>query len=261
MADQAKTDATAGGAASGAAGSQKKIAGKYDSAEHGIESIDKAMTENFHAMQEEQAAMRQLLERALTPIGDRGSGGADQGYDRGKATDSEGDSVNPAEFLSDPGKILSARERRIQQQTRQETASLAANLVANATTVLRFQMKNPDLDEHEGIVAMFMKETDPRQPLDKRLKDSATRTRAYLKNLRKGNKDDGDGEGGEGNAGRKVSDAEFVEGAARQTGRKVEPAGGGEKEPTSDEELATEVSERKARRAANFGVGVRTKKE
>lgn len=261
MAGNDSNAATASGSAAAGNEGSKKLAGKYENADAGVEALDRGMTEGFHSIKEELAAMRELF----TQVGSRGNADySDQGYNRGNANNGGEDAdsdLNAADLLANPGKVLSAREKRMILQSRRESAALAANLVANATTVVRFQMKNPDLDEHEELVTMMMSRTDPREPLAKRLNQAGKLTRDYLKKL---GKDAGGDEGNRG-AGRQADADEEVESPNKDArGQEASRRAAGDKKDetqTSDEELAAELAERKARRSRNFGVGVSTKKE
>ena len=84
MAEAGKPPVTSGASDAGGAsgGAQRKIAGKFNSMEEAIESIASSSEKNYHEVREEVSAVRQLLERAMTPIGSDGGDSRDQGYRR-----------------------------------------------------------------------------------------------------------------------------------------------------------------------------------
>ena len=247
--DKEETATTSASGAAGSGEAKKKIAGKYDSAEHGIESLDKGFTEGFHAMKEELGAVRQMLERALTSdagtteVGTRGR--EDQGYTRGKSGDD--DEFDQVGFLSAPGKVLKEREGKQEARIVKALETRVANMITNASIVSRFQAKNSDLDEHEELVTMFMSKTDPRKELGSQLNEAAKLTRAYLKKMK------GDSGSAEGDDGRTTSNEEFEEGP---TGRRAEgetsTERGKDKVQTKDEVLAENIKEHKAFKSSRF---------
>lgn len=241
----AGTSSDSGAAGSGSDSQRRKIGGKFDSVEAAVESLVTSGDKNYHEVREEIGAIKQLLERAMTPIGAQGNQD-DQGYSRGRqADDSDEDSIDPTEFLATPAKVLKRREAKIIKAMEEKQAQRTAALVANAATVLRFQMKNPDLDEHETLVQGFLRETNPNDTLDKRLKDAGKRTRAYLAKLKgKGDDDDDD------SAGRAPSKDEFV--ADGQGAGDTGKAGAKDDDQTPDDDLASFVSEQRAWKAKRF---------
>jgi hypothetical protein len=122
--------------------------------------------------------------------------------------------------------------------------------VAGASAVIEFKAQNPDLLDHEPVVTHFMSETNPNDPLPKRLKAAAKMTRDYLKSIRAAGEGDDEGEG----AGRAPSGSEFVEGPAgeRAEGSRKGAKKGGEGEPEDDEDLATYIADRRKQRQAHF---------
>lgn len=227
---------------------QKKIAGKYTSVDQAIESLDKGMTSSFHETREEMSAIRGLLERGLELIGSRGTS-EDQGYRRGQ-DDDEPDKLSPTDFLADPGKIMRSREGKLEAKLRKEYDVRTANQIAAATTVLRFQMKNPDLDEHEGLVASFMKETNPSDPLNKRLADAGKRTRTYLKKIKDEGKD-------EDEAGNNASGDEEVEEPTQRRAATVKAKDEDSEEADRDKILAQEIAADKKLRQSRFRAPVK----
>ena len=220
----------------------KKLAGKYDSLEHAIESLDKGFTANFHEQSERSSAIEKILERLVdgsTSIGTRGDDRNDsyaRGYGRGD--DREFDSTR---FLAEPGRVLHEREEKFREAMEKRTAAITGVIVSNSVTVLRFQMRNPDLDEHEGLVELFMRETNPRDPLGKRLNDAAKRTRAYLKEIKS--------KGTEITPGLTPEGDEVIE---EPTAEGAHPRPPIEKAKSADEILAEEIAEGRAVRAARF---------
>lgn len=226
-------------------GGQRKIAGKFNSVEEAIESIASSQEKNYHETREDISTIKQLLERAMTPIGERG-GYEDQGYQRGRNDEGE-DDLNPTEFLSTPGKVLKRREDRMIKQITENQARQTAAMINNAATVLRFQTLHPDLDDHEVLVQGFLKETNPNDPLMKRLKEAGKRTRDYIAKMKK----EDNGNEGEGEAGRKPDKEEYVEESAGARQGESGPVGG-ETEDESDDSLAAYVAERKTQKSSRF---------
>lgn len=234
---------------------KRKIGGKFNSIEEAVENLISSKDDAYHETREELSAVRQLLERALTPIGQNGgNNNYDQGYNRGRQVDDE-DEIDTAEFLSNPRKILRSREDKIRRELQAQYNQSVSNAVGNAAVVLRFQMKNADLDEHEDLVESFLRKTDSRQPLNKRLNEAGKATRQYLAKIKgKSNNDEDD----EGDAGRTTDSDEYVEGAARGdqgNSRRREAnddEGGGNKETSPDSLLADAITEAKAFRISRF---------
>ena len=231
--------------AAGDKGGSKKIAGKYDSPEQAIESLDRGFTKGFHDLSEKLGAVVQLLEGATrgsdatTEVGTRGR--EDQGYNRGTAEDESFDNVS---FLSAPGKALKDRDKKLEERLTEKFNKRLANAVTNAAIVGRFQAKNSDLDEHEPLVTMFMQQTSPQDGLAKQLIEAGKLTRAYLKKLKAEGKEDGD-------AGRTTSNDEFEEGPA---GQRTESKAGdeGKKVASPDEELAASIAEHRQFKSSRF---------
>lgn len=266
MADDGKTPITSGAPGAGAndqGGGQRKIAGKYNSTDDAIVAIETAQTKNYHETREELGAIRELLERSLTtPIGrqsNRDNDGNrgnyddnDQGYRRGRDNNQQ-DDFDPTEFLTDPSRVLNRRDAKLRQDMEQRQHRQTAAMIANASAVLRFQMKNADLDEHEGLVQSFLGRTDERLSISRRLDEAAKETRKYLAKL-KGKGDDGKG-GDEGGAGRDPDNDEFVEGTAGGgQGRPQGNQGGGanDKVASADDELTAEIQERRKFKSSRF---------
>jgi hypothetical protein len=248
------------GAGAGSDGQNRKIGGKFDTLESAVEHLLTTGDRSYHETREEIGAIKQLLERAMTPIGSGGGGPSgyegygNQGYQRGRTQENEDDEINAAEFLSTPGKVLNRREAKFRQEMEARQAQMTSMVIGNAAVVLRFQMKNADLDEHEELVQSFLGKTNPRDPLDKRLKEAGKATRVYLAKIK--NRDGEDDSGGD--AGRSPDNDEYVEGAAgsRQGGSRRSAAGDddgtGSKEPSQDDELTEFINERKQFRSSRF---------
>ena len=274
MAQAPNTPTPAGSSAAGAnegegqGNRQRKIGGKFDTVEDAVESMLGSYEKNYHETREELGAVKQLLERALTPIGqppagDRGYGGGYGGYDdpynRGRGAPNAEDEIDPTEFLSTPGRVLQRREAKLLEQIRKQNEQIVANTVGNAAVVLRFQMKNADLDEHEELVQSFMARTNPRDPLAKRLNEAGKNARAYLGKIRGNNTDDGSYEGN-GDAGRPATGDEFIEGAAngRQGTRPTRPvnedddSAGSVPLSAADQEFADYLKERRSFKTSRF---------
>ena len=239
----------------GSSGTQRKIAGKFDTLEEAVEKGYAGLEKANHETREEISAIKQLLEQMATaPIGSRGrDDGYDQGYTRGREAPQD-DDIDPAEFLSSPGKVLKRREEIRDKRMMENMAKYNQALISNATTVLQFQMKNPDLDEHEELVESFLRKTNQRDPLSKRLREAGKATREYLGKLK------GNGSGG-GDAGRSPEDDEFVEGpSGNASGRQnrgegegeAGKGGGGNQAPSPDDELASEIQERRQWKSSRF---------
>lgn len=236
-------------------GDRRKIAGKYSSTEEAIEAIAKHQDEMFHETRGEMGAIKQLLERVVTtPIGSRGDD--DDGYDdrrdrggyrRGRDED-ENDPIDATEFLTSPGKILSRREARLAKQMEERSARRTASMISNATTVLRFQMQNPDLDEHENLVQSYFRETNPNDSVAKRLRDAAKLTKAYLAKVKgKGGDDDDNGAGRNPNSDEHIDDStkERREANQHQTEER-------QQQQSADDELMAEIQERRKFKGSRF---------
>lgn len=261
MAQAGNNPGTSGdpGAGNNEGGTQRKIAGKYNTVEEYIEATEKNRETQFHETRQEIGAVKQLLERLMVPLGDSGNGNGngnyngDQGYNRGGGAPAD-DDIDPAEFLSNPRKVLAARDARLQKKFSEEHARTTANMVNNATAVLRFQMKNPDLDEHENLVSSYLKDTDPRDSITKRLTEAGKKTRIYLSKLR--GKGDNNDEGRD--TGRNPDNDEFVEGAARgDQGNSRQQQNDDEKArqsatTMSDDDLAAEIAEQRKWKSQRF---------
>lgn len=264
MADANNSSTTSG--ASGAGDDKggtpnRKIGGKYNSVEDAVEELIKSRDEAFHETRQELGAMKQLLERALTPIGSRGSNNGydrDDDYNRGRSNrnDDPEDEIDAGEFLSTPGKILKRREAKLIAAMERRHTEITAAAVNNAAAVIRFQQKNPDLDDHEDLVQSFLQKTNRNDPLNKRLTEAGKATKAYLKKLR-GTANDEDDE--EGDAGRAPNSDEYVGGPAggrdgnRRQGKGNDDGDEGEgKELTGDEDMAAYLQERRQFRTARF---------
>jgi hypothetical protein len=266
MAQAGNTPTTSSSSGAGATegegqGQQKrKIGGKFDTVEDAVESMLGSYEKNYHETREELGAVKQLLERALTPIGQpQDRGGYDDPYNRGRGAPNAEDEIDPTEFLSTPGRVLQRREAKLLDQIRKQNEQIVANTVGNAAVVLRFQMKNQDLDEHEELVQSFMARTNPRDPLAKRLNEAGKNARIYLQKIRGKQGSNGD-EGDEGDAGRPATGEEFIEGAAngRQGAGRQRPANedddaaGAVPLSAQDQEFADYLKERRSFRTSRF---------
>jgi hypothetical protein len=228
----------------------KKIAGKFDSLEDAVEKGYVGLEKAFHETREEIGALKQLLERAMTPVGSPGAGNYSYDpYRRGRSSDDLSElEIDPTELITDPKKVFKAQEEKFRKQLEAERAQLAtvsANMVANAAAVLKFQMQNPDLEEHEHLVESFMRQTNPQEPLSKRLQQAGKLTRQYLAKLK--------GEEGEwrGPGGREPSPEEYVEGVGR-SGRTERTSEESAESPSPDDELAAEIASRRQWKAKRF---------
>lgn len=232
---------------------KKKIAGKYDTLEEAYDKGIVGLERGFHETREEIGAIKQLLERALTPIGTRGqTDDRDDSYGRGRRTQEDEYDFDETEFIASPKKVLKQREDRMTKKITDELARRNGAMINNASQVLRWQMQNPDLDEHEPIVESFYKKTDPNKSTYDRLKEAGKQTRAYLKKL-KGTEDDEE----RNQAGRSPTEDEYVEGAAGAgRGNKEKPKGDEDEGKPSDiygdAELAQEIEERRRFKASRF---------
>ena len=251
MAQQTENPGTSSSSDAGGTKSEerrRKIGGKYDSVEDAVEELIKTRDSAFHETREELGAIKQLLERAMTPIG-RNDYNGDQGYRRGSRDDDE-DQVDAAEFLATPQKVLRRREEKLRQQLEQTNQRAMSTMIGNAAIVLRFQMKNPDLDEHEDLVQSFLGKTNPNDNLAKRLAAAGKATRTYLARIKGSSEDDNEEE----DAGRNPDTEEFVEGTAKPGQGSKARSKSDEDEPTPDNELGDYISERKAFKSSRFQV-------
>jgi hypothetical protein len=205
----------------GAGKQGKKYLNKYDSIDDAVEKGIGGLEQGFHETRQQLKAIQDLLELAVNPqnpsnqggyssVGSRGAEDRRGEYGRGEFTIE--DSIEPAEWITSPGKAL----RRVNEVREQRLMAGVGNFVnaavAGAMAVSDFKRENPDLIEHEHIVSHFMKSTDPRLPVDRRLRQAAKDTKAYLTSLRRNGKKSDD------EAGRTPNNEEFVE----------EPTGGNE---------------------------------
>jgi hypothetical protein len=257
MADAGNNPTNPGGSGSGdgSGAPRRKLAGKYDSVEEAIDKGLFGLEQGFHETREQLGAIKTLLERGMTPIGrgreDHGYNDDDQGYNRGRRPrEEDGYDFDEAEFLTSPKRILRERDKRMIDRAKAEIINTNKRMISDSAAVLRFQMKNPDLDEHEHIVEGFYKRTDPNKNVYERLVDAGKETRKYLAKF-KGDNDEGRG------AGRTPDNDEYVEGAGRgadRTGQRGEGEGaagaGGVFNP--DDQLAQEIADQKAWKARRF---------
>lgn len=246
------TTSSTPGAGDNNSGGQRKIAGKYNSTEEAIEAMDRAHTQNLHETREELGVIKELIERSMTtPIGrgnDQGDSG-DQGYRRNSQQQHE-DEFDVAEFLTDPRKVLNRRDQKIRDEMEERHSRRTAAMIANASAVLRFQSRHSDLDEHEALVQSFLGKTDARKPIGQRLEDAAKETYKYLAKLRGKGGDDGSGNEG---PGRTPNNEEFVEDAANNgAGRPNSNPGGDNQTPSADDDLSSEIQERRQFKSARF---------
>jgi len=240
------TSRTEGAGANEGSGQRRKIGGKYDSVEDAVEELIRSRDEAYHETRSELGAIKQLLERTMTPIGDRGDGyrSRDDDYNRGRSQQEE--DIDAAEFLTTPGKVLQRREAKLRAEFKREQEQRTAAIVGNAATVLRFQMKNPDLDEHEDLVSSFLNRQPTSDPLSTRLNNAAKATRQYLARIKGGG--DGDDDGIGGGSGRAPNSDEYVEGVA---GSRNGNGGGSRQRLTAEEQ---EAKDEEARIAAELKV-------
>lgn len=264
MAEAEKTSGTANSGAAGDKGGQgnRKIAGKFDSLEEAVEKGYTGLETAYHETREEIGAIKQLLERAMTPIGSRGGRdddyGNDENYRRGRQQrdrDDRDDDFDEAEFIASPKKILRRREEQLSRNLEDRVTRRNASMINNAAQVLRFQMQNPDLDEHENIVEGFYRKTDPNKSTYDRLKEAGKQTRQYIAKFKTG--DDGDS-----GAGRSPEGDEYVEGAARGANDRAANRKGDAEDNTSsnaakgvfnaDDQLSQDIAEQRAWKSKRF---------
>ena len=113
--------------------------------------------------------------------------------------------------------------------------------------ITEFKSNNPDLVEHEPLMAHFMGITDSRDPIPKRLKEAAKKTREYIASLR------GGGEGDDkSNAGRTPNSDEFVEGPGGGSSPSGEVRSKGKEGEGEDETLAAYIAGRRKARSSHF---------
>lgn len=237
----------------------RKFAGKYDSMEDAVDKGIGGLEKGFHETREELGAIKQMLERAITPIGSRGRDDDynDDGYGRGRSRQDPDDDFDETEFIASPKRILKQREEKLQQKLEANLARRNQAMINNAAQVLRWQMQNPDLDEHETLVESFYKRTDANKPVYQRLKEAGQQTKAYLKKLKGEDSDDEDRR----NAGRSPNSDEYVEGSAgagrgnKQSRSDEDDDAGKDNSPGSiygDAELAQEIEERRRFKSSRF---------
>jgi hypothetical protein len=253
------TSGSGGAGDDSSSGHKRKIAGKYDSIEEAVEKGILGMENAFHSTREEVGAIKQLLERTMQPIGSRGQEADynDDSYGRGRRARDDEDDFDETEFIASPKKIIKQREARLAKHLEQRLANQNRALINNTAQVLRWQMQNQDLDEHESLVEGFYKKTDPNKTVFERLKDAGKQTRTYLKKLKGDNEDDDAGR----SAGRNPNSDEFVEGSAgagrggnRQKSND-DDANSNDNSPGSiygDAELASEIEERRRFKSSRF---------
>lgn len=259
MAGEGNSSRTPGSDGAGDEGGQgkRKYAGKYDSVEDAVDKGIGGLEKGFHETREELGAIKNMLERALTPIGSRGQNDDynDDGYRRGRQSRDEGDDFDETEFIAAPKKTILAREAKLKKDIENGLARKNQQMINNAAQILRWQMQNPDLDEHETLVEGFYKRTDPNKTVYERLKEAGKQTKAYLKKLKGDDGDDDDRR----NAGRTPDNDEYVEGSAG-AGKGNKPKAGddddeGKGKPSDiygDSELAAEIEERRRFKASRF---------
>lgn len=248
-----------GNAGAGQGQVKKKYLNKYDSLDDAVEKGIGGLEQGFHETRQQLKAIQDLLELAINPgsdnrtgfapIGSRGADQGDQGYNRGPQAIE--DTIDAAEWITSPGKALrrvnEARDRNLMNSV----GNFVNQAVAGAMAVSDFKRENPDLIEHEHIVSHFMKNLDPRMALDKRLREAAKQTKAYLKSVR------GNGKGRDDEAGRAPEGDEFVEnpaGLRESDNRQAGDEGVGD---NKDDTLDEYIAQRRKDKSKHFAPPVR----
>lgn len=251
MADEQKTGTTESNSQPQNAGTGtkgKRYLNKYDSIDDAVEKGIGGLEQGFHETRAQLKAIQDLLELAVNPatgtaaIGTRGNADqGDQGYRRGP--DAPEDTIDQAEWITNPGRALKRINAARDQQLMNNVGNFVNQAVAGAMAVSDFKRENPDLIEHEHIVSHFMKDIDVRLPLDKRLRQAAKETKAYLKSVR------GNGKG-DGEAGREPEGDEYVEGVA--SGHEDLPIGDEGKGDNKDDTLDEYIAQRRKDKSKHF---------
>ena len=166
------------------------IAGKYKSVDEAIVASE----QGFHKVSEQLAGLTRVLEGALAPQaqppGNYGYQGVPIGYQPqggyGAANDPYGrapqvDQIDPAAFITNPGKVLQERDERLATRIIGQVADTVRDTVTNALAVADFKINHPEMKKHEMIVQSYLAHTDQRKPMRQRLEDAATLTSNYLK--------------------------------------------------------------------------------
>lgn len=168
-----------GGTPIGSGGGDKLIGGKFKS----VDDMATAFDQGFHGLNEKIGALTKIVEQAV--VSDPRSGGVPVG--RGYGPDAYGrgqqpteDDIDPKDFLLNPGQTLAKREAAMLNRV----GNVVVNVVANAMAVQEFKRQNPDLVPHERVVQIFMKEADPRKPINEQLEEAGQKARAYLTSIR-----------------------------------------------------------------------------
>ena len=168
------------------------IAGKYKSVDEAIVASE----QGFHKVSEQLAGLTRVLEGALAPQpqAPQGQGygyqGVPIGYQPqggyGAPMDPYGrapqvDQIDPAAFITNPGKVLQERDERLATRIIGQVADTVRDTVTNALAVADFKINHPEMKKHEMIVQSYLAHTDQRKPMRQRLEDAATLTSNYLK--------------------------------------------------------------------------------
>ena len=171
------------------------IAGKYKSVDEAIVASE----QGFHKVSEQLAGLTRVLEGALAPQAQAPQNGAYPAYGYqgvpigyqpqggyGAPMDPYGrapqvDQIDPAAFITNPGKVLQERDERLATRIIGQVADTVRDTVTNALAVADFKINHPEMKKHEMIVQSYLAHTDQRKPMRQRLEDAATLTSNYLK--------------------------------------------------------------------------------
>src|SRR3990167_164394 len=179
MAEEVKGQVTPA-AGSGSEGGKKKIAGKFDTLEQAVEEGYTGLEKLVLGQGEKIAALTKVLEAALTadpgapPREDDRRGGD---YNRRPADDNQ---INPADFIANPSAELDRRDERLLKGV----VRIVTDAMAGREAVDQFKRENPGLVKHEKLVKAFMRETNPRDSIEDRLKAAGKEAEKYLADMK-----------------------------------------------------------------------------
>ena len=227
---------------------EKLIAGKFKTLEDAVEQGYVGLEKGYHELGEKVTALTRVLEAALTA--DPNPGPPNAAPDRGGYVDPYGRNpnpqdgrINPADFITDPNKILDEREGKLLEKV----GRIVTDVVGNTFAVNEFKSRNPDLVKHEKLVRAYMPDTNPRDSIANRLEEAGKKAREYLASIR----------AGDNPPGRTPQAGEYVEGPRGPGIYAQVPQTNEAAEKAEEEELAAYITERNADMASHFGVSVK----
>ena len=225
------------------------IAGKFKS----IDDMGQAFDSGFHDLTEKIGQLTRLVEVVVdnrsqpgyVPVGQSGGGRYD-GYNRQPAPQDE---IDPQQFILNPGQVLRQREDNLRREMAQQVATVVQDVVGNMIAVTDFKSRHPELVQHEPLVQSFMRNTNPRDPLAKRLEDAGKQTTDYLARSGIGRQQQGGSAAPNGST--------YIEAPNRNAAPPAANLGNQVPAQSSDEaELAAYINERNNDFAAKFGIQV-----